>query len=87
MALQRIDQKISDVTDICCDALVDQRALLARQAADQNIDLQPYREKILREMAKKKKRKAAEIAFRTKPRAPVPVMQNRLPNQGDYFPV
>ena len=57
IALQKIDDTLLDLTEQCSDALVDQRALLAGQAFAQNIDLDPYREKICQEMADKKRKR------------------------------
>ena len=59
LALQKIDQKISDITDQCSDTLVDQRALLAGQAVVNNIDLTKYRQIILKEMEEKKNKRLA----------------------------
>ena len=58
--MQKIDQTISDITDQCSDTLVYQRALLMGEAAFQNIDLQKYREIVLKEMDKKKTRRVSE---------------------------
>ena len=64
--MQRIDDKISDITDQCSDVLVDQRALLAGQAVVNNIDLDKYRQIILKEMEEKKKKRLSHAAHREK---------------------
>ena len=67
MALQKIDDTLSDLTDQCSNALVDQRALTAAQAVYQNLDLNPYKEMIHKEMEEKKRKKLQLSKSATKP--------------------
>ena len=76
LALQRIDNKISDITDQCSDVLVDQRALLAGQAVVNNINLDKYRQIILKEMEEKKKKRLSLVAHRDKESATQSKPQN-----------
>ena len=45
---------MNEIMDGCSDALVDQRALYQAKAHILNVDLDPYREKIKKEMEEKR---------------------------------
>ena len=55
--MKKIDDKLDEMVDNCSDALVEQRALMQAQSVYFGFNLDPYKDKIRKEMEEKKMKK------------------------------